>query len=176
MEWSEYKQVRQGWFSPLFFLSCSALPWKALLLLLFPHLRQIWENLLVKEIRTCTTEWHSVQGTPWTNRVRQLEAEGKSFSSQEIPSVLLSTYPSSLPKALSQAGQKDSNFIFDKFSFEIPNKRGKHQWVVTHWYLVLVCHKTFTLADANNSYALSTDWPKNIRNMALHCHIHEHSL
>lgn len=164
-------------FPPLsfLFLSCSALSWKALLLLQFPHLRQLWENLLVREIRTCTTERYSVQKTSWTNRVRQLEAEGKSFSSQEIPSVLLSIYLSSLLKTLCQAGQKDWNFIFDKFSFEIADRRGKHQWIVTHLYLVLVWHRTSTLADPSSN-AQSREWHRNMRNILLHCHIHEHSL
>lgn len=83
-KWIKASETRMVFPSLFFlFLSCSALSWKALLLLQFPHLRELWENLLVKEIRTHTTEWHSVQGISWTNRLRQLEAE--EFFQSRIP-------------------------------------------------------------------------------------------
>lgn len=58
--------------------------------------------------------------------VRQLEGEGRSFFQvRKSPTNLSFHLPFQPPTALCHAREKESNYIFDKFSFETANRRAK---------------------------------------------------
>lgn len=105
----------------------------------------------------------------------ELEAERVFPVKKSSPSFFPLTFPASLRPSV-RLDRNTQIIFFDKFSFEIANKRGNHMWVITHLYLVLVWHKTSTSAGQNNNNAPCTDQHKNVMNMLLHCHIHKHSL